>query len=73
MHVSENVPASHHDGGDHDGAVLHAGGVVWEERRVLDQHQFVCVVPVADLQGGTRRAAGCGFVCSYFLGGEKKE
>lgn len=48
------MPASYHDGGNHDGAVLHASGVVWKQRRVLDQHQFVGVVPVADLQGKTK-------------------
>lgn len=46
---------SYHDGGDHHGAVLHARRVVGEERRVLDQHQFVGVVPVADLEGRRSR------------------
>lgn len=49
--AGESMPDSYHDGGDHDCAVLHASRVVWKQRRVLDQHQFVCVVPVADLQG----------------------
>lgn len=49
--VGERMPVSYHDGGDDDGAVLHARSVIWKQRRVLDQDQFVCVVPVADLQG----------------------
>lgn len=49
--VGEYIPVSYHDGSNYDGAVLHAGGVIRKQRRVLDQHQFVCVVPVADLQG----------------------
>lgn len=50
--------ASYHDGGNHDGAVFHASGVVRKQRRVLDQHQFVGVVPVADLwrSGGVTKA-----------------
>lgn len=44
------MPLSYHDGGDDDGAVLYARRVVWQQGRVLDQHQFVCVVPVADLR-----------------------
>lgn len=56
-----NMPAPHHDGGDHHGAVLHAGRIVGQKGRVLDQHQFVGVVPVADLQGRAEPATGCVF------------
>lgn len=57
VHVSmrARTPGSYHDGGDHHGAVLQAGGVVGQQRGVLDQHQLVRVVPVADLS--ERRAS----------------
>lgn len=49
--VGENMPVSYHDGSDYNCAVFHARRVVWKQRRVLDQNQFVLVIPVADLPG----------------------
>lgn len=43
--------ASYHDGSNYNSAVLHARSVIWKQWRVLDQYQFVCIVPVANLQG----------------------
>lgn len=48
--VGDNMPVSYHDGSDDNRAVLHARSVIWKQRRVLDQHQFVCVIPITDLQ-----------------------
>ena len=64
--VSEHMPVSYHDGRDDNGAVFHAGCVVGKQRRVLDQHQFVRIVPVADLQG-EQSVSFCSTVsvCSY--------
>lgn len=45
-----NMPVPYHDGSYYNSAVLHARSVIRKQRRVLDQHQFVCIVPVADLQ-----------------------
>lgn len=68
------TPGSYHDGGDHHGAVLQAGGVVGEQRGVLDQHQLVRVVPVADLSERRASAASvnpqtCSSSASFLLGG----
>ena len=44
-----NLRIRYHDGGHDDSAVLDARAVVGRERLVLDQHQLVVVVPVANL------------------------
>lgn len=51
VYLCEHMLVSYHDGGDYNSTVFHARSVIWKQWRVLDKHQFVCVVPVADLQG----------------------
>ena len=60
--VGENMPVSYHDGSDYNCAVFHARRVVWKQRRVLDQNQFILVIPVADLAGNKTRMRLC--MCS---------
>lgn len=47
----EGMLVSYHDGSDNNCAVLHARSVIRKQWRVLDQYQFVSIVPVANLQG----------------------
>lgn len=50
VHIGQYKPVSYHDCSNYNSTILHARSVVWKQRRVLDQHQFVRVIPVANLQ-----------------------
>lgn len=51
VYAGKRMLVSYHDGSHNDSPVLNASGVIGKQRGVLDEHQLVRIIPIADLQG----------------------